>query len=240
MRHTRLLPFVSILLFACEGAPDAPVLTDLPTPAERPSDDFGLDRFRTECANGNQESCYWIGAAFEHGHGGSEIDIDKARQRYEQACAADVGPACNDLGALYGLGKGVARDDVEAARLYEKSCDLRDAVACQNLAAFYVEGTGVLQDPDKARSLYELGCELGEPASCRDLGHLYVGSDPPDYQRARVIWQQGCDEGFGQSCADLGFIYIQGLGVPKDEPKGVALMSKGCDLGYDHVCQFVQ
>ncbi len=241
------LPSLLLLSLGCPGeqpasGPSQVLATQLQQQEaeDREANARTLARYEAECEQGEQESCYWVGTAWEHGHGGQTVNLDRAREIYEQACAVQVALACNDLGTMYGEGRGVAKDEAEAARLYTLACELGDGVGCANLAAFYLDGMGVERDPVKARALYETGCELKSSLACRDLGHLHANGEPPDYEAARSVWKKSCDDGFGQSCADLGFLYVQGLGVPQDKARGEELMRQGCALGYDHVCQFVR
>lgn len=184
------------------------------------------------CAGGDTPACLARGRELERGG-----DPAAAAPLYARACDAGVIEACNDLGALYGRGDGVTRDDARAAALYEKACDGGDALACTNLAAFAVDGVGVPKDVARGLALYEKACGAGEASACRDLGFAYVATVvPPDPAKGAEIWLASCEAGHAQSCADLGWLHEEGRGVPQDAERAQALYHRACRGGYERAC----
>ena len=64
---------------------------------------------------------------------------DEIRAKAEQGDAA----AQNDLGVMHVEGKGVAKDEAEAAKWYRKAAEQGNAAAQRNLGVMYDEGRGV-------------------------------------------------------------------------------------------------
>jgi hypothetical protein len=62
--------------------------------------------------------------------------------------AADQGDADaqNNLGAMYGNGEGVAKDDAEAVKWFRKAADQGNASAQLNLGMRYDNGWGVAEN----------------------------------------------------------------------------------------------
>lgn len=88
--------------------------------------------------------------------------------------AADLGDkyACNNLGVMYGSGKGVERDYYTARRYFQKGADLGNAVACDNLGMYYENGWGGGVDKYKALKYYKKACNLGNQKGCENFRRL--------------------------------------------------------------------
>src|SRR5687767_7870560 len=63
-----------------------------------------------------------------------------------QACKGGDGDACNSLGVDFAYGRGVPRDEAEAAALYRQACEAGNSAGCNNLGEMYAEGKGVAAD----------------------------------------------------------------------------------------------
>jgi len=70
----------------------------------------------------------------------------------------------------YELGRGVAKNEAEAARWYRKAADRGAAVGALNLARLYNDGRGVPKDDAQASAWYVKSAELGDPD-----GQFYAG-----------------------------------------------------------------
>ena len=73
------------------------------------------------------------------------------------AIAAEQGDSLgqNNLGYMYGSGKGVSQNDREAAKWYGKAADQGQAEAQHNLGYMYYSGKGVPQDDREAAKWYK-------------------------------------------------------------------------------------
>ena len=60
-----------------------------------------------------------------------------------------------ELGAAYLTGRGVARDEKQAARWYEKAANSGDPAAQEEIGYFYQAGIGVERDPARAAQWFE-------------------------------------------------------------------------------------
>ena len=79
-------------------------------------------------------------------------------------------PAQFNLGTLYELGQGVARNDATAAAWFVRAAERGDVQAQVKLAGWYESGTGVARDPARARFWYE--AVLVRPDPQRDSAAL--------------------------------------------------------------------
>lgn len=156
---------------------------------------------------------------------------DMARKR--EACEAGNAAACNDLGAIYEAGRGVARDFGKAATLFERACEGDVAVGCRNLGILYLYGRGVGRDVDHAFALFDTACSAGSALGCNSLGYMYrdgIGVVSDD-ARALTLYQSACDGGSAEGCSSLGFMYAEGRAVPRDETRAARLYDQACQGG---------
>jgi TPR repeat protein/tRNA A-37 threonylcarbamoyl transferase component Bud32 len=167
------------------------------------------------------------------------LDLPRAFDLESQSCAHDNPGGCADLGTLYELGWGVAKDQQEALTLYEQSCNGGDGVGCTNLGRFYSQGLGVTASQTTAAQLFEKACEVdGTAAACTNLGGLYdqgqgVAQDPA---KAHSLYEKACQQGDTDGCYDLGVVYEHGESVEQDYAKARDLYSLACDGGQAQAC----
>ena len=69
---------------------------------------------------------------------------------------------CSNLGFMYEIGRGVAKDESRAVQLYQKGCDRGDGLGCSVLGNMYADdGRGVPKDDNRAMQLNEKACAGG-------------------------------------------------------------------------------
>jgi uncharacterized protein len=161
------------------------------------------------------------------------------------------------LGQMYEFGRGVAKDDAQAALWYRKSAVQGHARAQNALATMFMYGRGVPQDRALASLWYRAAADQGLAEAQYNLGMEYVLDRPqrivwlrkaavqgdPMHQFAlateygyadghrkdAALWMhKAADQGLGIAQAYLGRYYLQGIGVQKD----VQLALRWLELGY--------
>jgi TPR repeat protein len=135
----------------------------------------------------------------------------RAKEYYEEACAAGRIKACVLLGTCYWTGTCGQRKDVDrAVELFQKACAGAEASACGQLAECYdVGGCGLTRSASMAVAMYEKACAGGEMDMCNNLGICYHKGGcgvPRDIKRARVLYSKACDGGYGGACHNLSLI----------------------------------
>jgi TPR repeat protein len=85
-------------------------------------------------------------------------------------------------------GRGVPRDDVEAAKWFRLAADQGDATAQFNLGVMYAEGQGVAQDYGEAMKWYRLAADQRHAQAQYNLGLAYARGEgvSPDYVSAHM------------------------------------------------------
>src|SRR5262249_12404059 len=73
------------------------------------------------------------------------------------------------LAAAYAEGRGVARDDAEAARWYRRAADANHAAAVLTLGWIYIDGRGVPRDEAAGIALHERVAAFGDRGTLNAL-----------------------------------------------------------------------
>jgi hypothetical protein len=128
---------------------------------------------KTGCDAGNKTSCARLATLLVTRSGG---DVDRGRKMLEDLCAggtdkAASASACSQLGHLYEIGHGVARDMAKAIELYRKACSFADA-QCVLLGDVYLRGNGVKASRSRAEELYKKACASGSADGCSALAAI--------------------------------------------------------------------
>jgi TPR repeat protein len=93
------------------------------------------------------------------------------------------------LGTLYLEGKGVAADDVEAAKWFLLAANQGEPTAQYNLGASYAEGTGVKQDDAEAARWFRRAADQGMVYAQLNIGIMYIdGKGVPQDLVEAVKW----------------------------------------------------
>ncbi len=123
-----------------------------------------------------------------------------------------------ELGAAYLAGRGVPRDEKQAAYWYEKAANAGDPGAQQQIGYFYQAGLGVERDPARAVRWFERAVAGGLVSAKVNLGVAYawglgVRKDPTF---AIQLFRESAQKGSGLGACYLGLMYYFGMGIPKD------------------------
>lgn len=123
-----------------------------------------------------------------------------------------------NLGVMYGEGKGVPQDDVEAVRWYQQAAEQGHADAQFNLGWMSAKGRGVPQDDAEAVRWYRLAAEQDNAIAQYNLGVMYAeGRGVPQDDAEAVRWYRwAAEQGFADAQSNLGAMYGEGRGVPQD------------------------
>jgi TPR repeat protein len=125
------------------------------------------------------------------------------------------------LAAAYFSGKGVTRDEKQAAYWYEKAANSGDPAAQLQIGFFYEAGIGVPRDSARAVAWFERAVAGGSVAAKVNLGVAYmwgagVRKDP---ELATQLFRDAAEKGSGPAACYLADSYYYGVGVPKDLDK---------------------
>ncbi len=141
-----------------------------------------------------------------------------------------------ELGMDYLLGRGVQRNEQQAAYWYEKAASAGDPLAQQEIGYFYQAGIGVARDPARAAHWFQLAAAGGLPAAKVNLGVAYlwglgVSKNEP---LALQLFHEAFDKHCGTAAGYLGEAYFLGVGVPKDLPTAAHWFALGAKMHDPH------
>jgi len=141
-------------------------------------------------------------------------NVDQLRVKAEQGDSV----AQFLLAAAYDRGRGVARNQVEAAAWYRKAAEHGIAEAQNSLGSLYQFGEGVAQNDTEAVKWYQKAVDQGHVEASTNLGYMYdMGLGvKQDKQKAAALYLAGADKGSLNAMLDLGVLYSEGSGVEKD------------------------
>ena len=106
-------------------------------------------------------------------------------ERAEQGDAA----AQNEVGSRYYAGRGVERDDAEAARWIRLSAEQGFAPAQYNLGLLHFRNRGVAGNDAEAARWYQAAAEQGYPPAQAGLGYMYTyGAGVEEDQVRAYMW----------------------------------------------------
>jgi TPR repeat protein len=159
-----------------------------------------------------------------------------AVKRWQDACLAGVGGACDSLAKLHLNGGPAIKPNRRAALDYaNRSCTAGYAAGCATLGAMEDGAWSV----DKLDSLYGDICEDGHRDSCWKLARSYFDGvhDEPTEGRAQALFASACDLGHANACYEAGRHY--GDGQATDDVKAAEYYRRACDLGAPAACAAV-
>ncbi len=134
------------------------------------------------------------------------------------AALAGNAAAAYEVAVRFANGRGVVRNNEEAAHWFERAAKMGLAPAQFRLGTLYEKGIGVKRDVVAARDLYRAAAEKGNGKAMHNLGVLYAeGADgPADYRSAAHWFREAADHGIFDSQYNLGVLYARGVGVQRN------------------------
>jgi len=137
-----------------------------------------------------------------------------------------------ELAAAYLAGRGVPRDEKQAAYWYEKAANAGDPGAQQQIGFFYQAGIGVERDPTRAAQWFERAVAGGMISAKVNLGVAYVWGlgERKDPVFAARLFRDAAQKGSGMGACYLGLMYYFGLGIPKDASQARHWLELGAKL----------
>lgn len=123
-----------------------------------------------------------------------------------------------ELGAAYFMGRGVERDEKQAAYWYEKAANSGDPAAQRQIGYFYMAGIGVVRDPARAVRWFERAIAGGLMSAKVNLGVAYLWGTGvrEDDSLAAKYFQEAAEKGYGPGACYMGTLYYYGKGVQKN------------------------
>ena len=138
------------------------------------------------------------------------------------------------MGQRYANGKGVTKDDAQAAAWYRKAAEQGHAPAQFNLGLMYANGTGVAKDDAQAVSWYRKAAEQGFATAQLNLGAMYANGTgvAKDDEQAVSWFRKAAEQGDATAQNNLGVMYANGRGLARDYAQAAAWYRKAAEQGH--------
>ena len=140
-----------------------------------------------------------------------------------------------EVAVRFAEGRGVARNDRQAAHWLELAAKQGLAPAQFRLGGYYEKGIGVKKDLAAARDLYLAAAAKGNGKAMHNVAVLYADgvNGRSDYHSAALWFHKAADRGITDSQYNLAILYARGSGEPQDYAeayKWFALAAKQGDV----------
>ena len=150
------------------------------------------------------------------------------------AVAGDMS-AQYEIAVRFGEGRGVARDERQAAHWLDLAAKQGLAPAQFRLGGYYEKGIGVKKDLAAARELYLAAATKGNAKAMHNIAVLYADgvNGRSDYRAAALWFRKAADRGITDSQYNLAMLYARGSGEPQNYAeayKWFALAAKAGDV----------
>jgi len=138
------------------------------------------------------------------------------------------------LGWMYENGRGVPKDESEAASWYLEAAQQGDVKAMNNLGSMYRDGRGVAKDAREAVRWFKSAAEAGHATAQVNLGLQYEqGSGVPKDARQAVHWyHEAAQQGRVTGQFNLALMYHQGRGVAQDMEEAARWYRMAAERGH--------
>jgi TPR repeat protein len=155
----------------------------------------------------------------------------------EEACHSGTAAACEDLGGMYLLGRGVDKDETKAAQYFKAACNGGVASGCEFYGKMLRDGRGGPADPVTALAMLNKACDGGSSGACTSVG---LDAFKHDHAAGVRLLTKACDGNDKLGCMGLGGLYLNGNGVRRDKARAKVLLQKACSLGAQPACAKVR
>jgi len=158
--------------------------------------------------------------------------VDPDIPRIQSSAEGGSIPREIELGAAYLSGRGVARDEKQAAYWYEKAANSGDPAAQEQIGYFYQAGIGVERDPARAARWLERAVAGGLISAKVNLGVAYVWGlgVRKDPAFAAQLFREAAQKGSGMGACYLGDMYHFGIGVTQSHSEAQRWFERGSKL----------
>ena len=110
-----------------------------------------------------------------------------------------------ELGWLYGWGRGVAKDEVQAMGWYRKAAEQGNADGQSSLGIVLLDGSAALRDEAQALTWIRKAADQGNKTAQYNLAYMYAnGRGVPKDEKQAVVWyRKAAEQGDRQVAPDL-------------------------------------
>jgi hypothetical protein len=189
---------------------------------------------RDASEQGSGEASHLVGLLHHLGLG-VPVDLAEAARWYLLALDQGYLPSVADLLAVRSAGAAADVDLGPVIAALERRIERGDPAAAYFLGLVLLEKGGARRDPERAALLLQQAADAGSAAAAARLGIFHAageGDGTPDYAAAARWYEIAAAAGDRPSRYNLAFLHLQGIGVPRNPERAVALLSRLADDGF--------
>jgi uncharacterized protein len=156
----------------------------------------------------------------------------EAISAYRKAADKGSSAAMVELGVMYGIGAGVAKDQAKARDLFERAAKAGNPRGVTNLAA--IDG-GTAANPAEARAMLAKAAEANSAEAQFQLGVMYAQGTggPKDDVAARALFEKAAAQNHAAALEWLGAFAQSGRGGAQDTRAAKTYYERAAALGDD-------
>lgn len=183
-------------------------------------------RFCRTAGAGSRRALYQLGRAYA-----ANGQMAEAMAAWRKAADKGSTSAMVELGVMYGMGNGTARDEAQARKLFERAAEAGNPRGVANLAA--VSG-GASADPARGRALLAKAAETN-PEAQYQLGMMLTEGNggPKDEVAARGLFEKASAQNHAAALERMGAFAQAGVGGPQDKTTAKGYYERSAALGND-------
>jgi TPR repeat protein len=183
-------------------------------------------KFCRTAGSGSRRALYQLGRAYA-----ANGQMAEAMAAWRKAADKGSTSAMVELGVMYGMGNGTAKDEAQARKLFERAAEAGNPRGVANLAA--VSG-GASPDPARGRALLAKAAETN-PEAQYQLGMMLAEGNggPKDEVAARGLFEKAAAQNHAAALERMGAFAQAGVGGPQDKTAAKSYYERSAALGND-------
>jgi len=215
----------------------------------------GVARLATEYGPAGAEACaealHWLERAAQAGEGDAYADLGRlhlngtcmAIDRRKAIALLGQGAELGSTEAMFGLAANLATstapEDLRSARHWAARCAQTEEWDCVSLwASMQAGGTGATADPQAALDTLRPWAERGKVEAQAEMGSILL--EAGDFKPALEWLERAVKQGDADSLSRVAWMTLKGQGKPRNEAKGLALLTQAMQLGSQQALRLAQ
>ena len=207
--------------------------------------DKALDWTRRAVNKGNPRAMYNLGVMYKQGLG-VDKNIEKAIEYFMKAANDEKQPdtkAMVAIAELYEFGLGVKQDQKQAYNWYMQAARKGYPQGLAKVADCMFEGIGCEKNQNNAYVVYKQAAGLGSvygAVRAAEMLEKGEGGNVANPAQAAQVYAQAAVTGYERAEFNLGILQLKGIGVDKDEARGLQLIKNAAAKKYPPAIKWLE
>jgi len=196
------------------------------------NDKKAFDLYKKAAAQGYAVAQFRLGEMYFEGRG-TEENLAKAVESMEKSATQGYPQAQEFMTFLKVGGWDTNHPAKSGIQFTIAAAEKGNIYAQRTLGQRYQKAIGVKRDDEKAVSWWQKSANQDDTQSLNALGtfYYYDGSDENEKKKALTYYEKSAKLGDDEAKALIGFLTVKGLGLTKDEKKGIEILQSEAENG---------